>query len=102
MYGFDGLRLRTFPPKHASASAVPCFGGKSYPCMLGCVGIRAMTKPLVTAKQRAQRHAVGEARAAGRGLDRMPTVRLLLPDAHDTMLLADLDPADGAPARGLI
>lgn len=102
MYGFDGLRLRAFPPKHASASAVPRFGGKSYPCIIGCVGIRAMTQPLVTAEQRAQLLAVGAARAADRGIDPMPAVRLFTPDAHATWLLAALDPADGDTAWGLI
>jgi len=102
MYGFDGLRLRAFPPKHASASAVPRFGGKSYPCILGCVGIRAMTQPLVTAEQQAQLLAVGAARAAGRSIDPMPAVRLFTPDAHATWLLAALDPADGDTAWGLI
>jgi hypothetical protein len=102
MYGFDGLRLRDFPPKHASASAVPRFGGKSYPCILGCVGIRAMTQPLVTAEQRAQLLAVGACRADGRSIDPMPVLRLFTPDAHATWLLAALDPADGDTAWGLI
>ena len=61
-----------------------------------------MTQPLVTAEQRAQLLAVGEARAAGQSIDPMPTVRLFTPDAHATWLLAALDPADGDTAWGLI
>ena len=61
-----------------------------------------MTQPLVTAEQRAQLLAVGEARAAGRSIDPMPTVRLFTPDAHATWLLAALDPTDGDTAWGLI
>ena len=61
-----------------------------------------MTQPLVTAEQRTQLLAVGEARAAGRSIDPMPTVRLFTPDAHATWLLAALDPADGDTAYGLI
>jgi hypothetical protein len=102
MYGFDGLRFRAFPPKHAAVSAVPRFGGKAYPCIVEFVGIRAMTQPLVTAGQRAQLLAVGAARAAGQSIDPMPAVRLFTPDAHATWLLAALDPADGDTAWGLI
>ncbi|MBA0382045.1 DUF2958 domain-containing protein, partial [Stenotrophomonas maltophilia] len=51
-----------------------------------------MTQPLVTAEQRAQLLAVGAARAADRGIDPMPAVRLFTPDAHATWLLAALDP----------
>lgn len=61
-----------------------------------------MTRPLVTAEQRAQLLAVGEARAAGQGIDPLPIVRLFTPDAHATWLLAALDPADGDTAWGLI
>ena len=61
-----------------------------------------MTQPLVTAEQRAQLLAVGAARAADRGIDPMPAVRLFTPDAHATWLLAALDPADGDTAWGLI
>jgi len=61
-----------------------------------------MTTPLVTADQRAQLLAVGEARAAGRVIDPLPVVRLFTPDAHATWLLAALDPADGDTAWGLI
>jgi hypothetical protein len=102
MYGFDGLRLRTSARKHASASTLPRLGGKAHPCIVGFVGFPAMTKPLVTVEQRAQLLAVGEARAAGEGIDPLPVVRLFTPDAHATWLLAALDPADGDTAWGLI
>jgi hypothetical protein len=61
-----------------------------------------MTQPLITADERAQLLANGEARAAGRSIDPLPVVRLFTPDAHATWLLAALDPADGDTAWGLI
>lgn len=61
-----------------------------------------MTQPLVTAEERAQLLAIGEARAAGRRVDPLPVVRLFTPDGHATWLLAALDPADGDTAWGLI
>ena len=53
-----------------------------------------MTQPLLTADQRAQLLAHGEARATGRAIDPVPVVRLFTPDAHLIWLLAALDPAD--------
>ena len=41
-----------------------------------------MTQPLITAEQRAQLLAVGEARATGQSIDPMPVVRLFTPDAR--------------------
>jgi len=102
MYGFDGSRLRASARKHASASPVPRFDGKTYPCIVGFVGVPTMTQPLITAEHRAQLLAIGEARAAGQSIDPMPAVRLFTPDAHATWLLAALDPADGDTAWGLI
>jgi hypothetical protein len=102
MYGFDGLRLRAFARKHVSASTLSRLGGKACPCIVGFVSFRAMTQPLVTTKQRAQLLAVGAARAAGKGIDPLPAVRLFTPDAHATWLLAALDPVDGDTAWGLI
>lgn len=61
-----------------------------------------MTQSLITAEQRVQLLAVGEARAAGQGIDPLPVVRLFTPDAHATWLLAALDPTDGDTAWGLI
>ncbi|MGB4226591.1 MAG: DUF2958 domain-containing protein [Candidatus Dechloromonas phosphoritropha] len=61
-----------------------------------------MTQPLITADERAQLLANGEAHAAGRSIDPLPVVRLFTPDAHATWLLAALDPADGDTAWGLI
>ncbi len=61
-----------------------------------------MIHPPITAEQRAQLLAVGEARAAGQTIDPMPAVRLFTPDAHAIWLLASLDPADGDTAWGLI
>lgn len=61
-----------------------------------------MTQPLVTAEERVQMLAIGEARAAGRSVDPLPVVRLFTPDAHATWLLAALDPTDGDTAWGLI
>ncbi|UAY75356.1 DUF2958 domain-containing protein [Pseudoxanthomonas sp. X-1] len=61
-----------------------------------------MTQSLITAEQRVQLLAVGEARAAGQGIDPVPVVRLFTPDAHATWLLAALDPTDGDTAWGLI
>lgn len=61
-----------------------------------------MIQPLITADERAQLLANGEARAAGRSIDPLPVVRLFTPDAHATWLLAALDPADGDSAWGLI
>src|SRR2546427_6394069 len=92
MYGFDGLRLRAFARKHASASTLPRLGGKACPCIGGFVRFPAMTQPLVTTEQRAQLLAVGAARTAGQGIDPLPVVRLFTPDAHATWLLAALDP----------
>ncbi len=61
-----------------------------------------MTQALVTAEERAQLLANGQARAAGQDTDPLPIVRLFTPDAHVTWLLASLDPADGDTAYGLI
>lgn len=61
-----------------------------------------MTQLPITAEQRAQLLANGEARAAGQTIDPLPVVRLFTPDAHVTWLLAALDPADGDTAWGLI
>ena len=61
-----------------------------------------MIQPLITADQRAQLLANGEARAAGQRIDPLPVVRLFTPDAHAIWLLAALDPADGDTAWGLI
>lgn len=61
-----------------------------------------MNQPLVTAEERVQMLAIGEARAAGRSLDPLPVVRLFTPDAHATWLLAALDPTDSDTAWGLI
>ncbi|RQQ44218.1 DUF2958 domain-containing protein [Burkholderia stagnalis] len=61
-----------------------------------------MIQPLITADQRAQLLANGEARAAGRSIEPLPVVRLFTPDAHATWLLAALDPTDGDTAWGLI
>ncbi|MDN7439380.1 DUF2958 domain-containing protein [Burkholderia cepacia] len=102
MYGFDGLRLRAFARKHASASTLSRLGGKAHPHIVGFVEFPAMTQPLVTVEQRAQLLANGEARAAGQGIDPLPVVRLFTPDAHATWLLGALDPADGDTAWGLI
>lgn len=66
------------------------------------MGIAIVTQPLVTAEQRAQLLAVGEARAAGQSVDPLPVVRLFTPDAHAIWLLAALDPTDGDTAWGLI
>ncbi len=102
MYGFDSLRLHASTQKHTSASTLPRLGGQACLCIVGFVGFPAMTTPLITADQRAQLLAVGEARAAGRSIDPLPVVRLFTPDAHATWLLAALDPADGDTAWGLI
>ena len=61
-----------------------------------------MTQPLVTTEQRAQLLAVGACRPDGPGLDPMPVVRQLTPEAHPTWRQAALDPADGDTAWGLI
>ncbi|MDO3526399.1 DUF2958 domain-containing protein [Ralstonia pseudosolanacearum] len=61
-----------------------------------------MTQLPITAEQRAQLLANGEARAAVQAIDPLPVVRLFTPDAHVTWLLAALDPADGDTAWGLI
>ena len=61
-----------------------------------------MTQPLLTADQRAQLLANGQARASDRNLDPLPVVRLFALDAHTTWLLASLDSADGDTAYGLI
>lgn len=61
-----------------------------------------MTQPLLTADQRAQLLAHGQARAAGQNRDPLPVVRLFALDAHATWLLASLDSADGDTAYGLI
>jgi len=60
-----------------------------------------MIQPLITAEQRVQLLANGQAYAAGHGGDPLPVVRLFTPDAHATWLLAALDPADGDTAYGL-
>ena len=60
-----------------------------------------MNRPLITAEQRAQLLANGQAYAAGHANDPLPVVRLFTPDAHATWLLAALDPADGDTAYGL-
>jgi hypothetical protein len=60
-----------------------------------------MIQSLVTAEQRAQLLANGQAYAAGDTGDLLPVVRLFTPDAHATWLLAALDPADGDTAYGL-
>lgn len=57
--------------------------------------------PLITDDERTRLLANGEARAAGRGIDPLPVVKLFTPDAHATWLLAALDPADGNTAWGL-
>jgi len=102
MHGFDGLRLRAYARKHASASTLPRLGGKACPCNFGFVGFLAMIQPLVTTEQRARLLAIGAARTAGQSIDPLPVVRLFTPDAHATWLLAALDPADGDTAWGLI
>lgn len=61
-----------------------------------------MIQPLITADERAQLLANGEARSAGQIIDPLPVVRLFTPDAHATWLAAALDPADGDTAWGLI
>nr|WP_250555945.1 DUF2958 domain-containing protein [Pseudomonas aeruginosa] len=71
-------------------------------CIVGFVGVPAVTQPLITAEQRAQLLAVGAARAAGQRINPLPAVRLFTPDAHVIWLLAALDPADGDTAWGLI
>jgi hypothetical protein len=101
-YGFDGLRIRAYPRKHSSGSVFLCFCGKAVSCILGFAGFLTMIQPLITADERAQLLANGEARAAGRSIDPLPVVRLFTPDAHATWLLAALDPADGDSAWGLI
>jgi len=60
-----------------------------------------MIQPLITAEQRAQLLANGQAYAVGHAGDPLPVVRLFTPDAHATWLLAVLDPADGDTAYGL-
>src|SRR3546814_16030713 len=102
MFGFGSLRLRASARKHASASTLPRLGGKAASCILGFVGIPAMNPPLITAAQRVQLLAVGEARAAGQSIDPLPAVPLFTPDAHVPWLLAALAPADGDTAWGLI
>src|SRR3546814_6710215 len=69
MFGFGSLRFRASARKHASASTLPRLGGKAASCILGFVGIPAMNPPLITAEQRVQLLAVGEARAAGQSID---------------------------------
>ena len=61
-----------------------------------------MTQLLVTAEQRTQLLAVGEARAASQDIDPLPVVRLFTPDAHAIWLLASLDPADDDTATGIM
>ncbi len=58
--------------------------------------------PLITEDDRARLLAHGQARTAGEAIDPVPVVRLFMPDAHVTWLLAALDPADGDTAWGLI
>ncbi|KWR88151.1 DUF2958 domain-containing protein [Cupriavidus sp. IDO] len=60
-----------------------------------------MNPTLITAEQRAQLLANGQAYVAGYAGDPLPVVRLFTPDAHATWLLAALDPADGDTAYGL-
>ncbi|MDO9068055.1 MAG: DUF2958 domain-containing protein [Deltaproteobacteria bacterium] len=102
LYGFDGLRICAYPRKHTSGSVFLRFRAKAVSCILGFVGFLTMTQPLITADERAQLLANGEAHAAGRSIDPLPVVRLFTPDAHATWLLAALDPADGDTAWGLI
>lgn len=101
-YGFDGLRFRAFARECKSGSAVLRFGEKAHPCIVGFVGFLTMTQLPITAEQRAQLLANGEARAAVQAIDPLPVLRLFTPDAHVTWLLAALDPADGDTAWGLI
>lgn len=61
-----------------------------------------MIQSLVTAEDRTQLLANGQARVAGHDTDPLPVVRLFTPDAHATWLLASLDPADGDTVYGLI
>lgn len=61
-----------------------------------------MPQPLITASERAQLLAHGNARATGEAIDPLPVVRLFTPDAHVTWLLVALDPVDGDTAWGLI
>nr|WP_302056571.1 DUF2958 domain-containing protein [Burkholderia multivorans] len=96
------MRLRACARRHTSGSTLPRLGGKAYSCIVGFVGFPTVSQPLVTAEQRARLLAVGEARAAGQGIDPLPVVRLFTPDAHAIWLLAALDPADGDTAWGLI
>ena len=102
MYGFDSLRVRSYPRKHTSGSVLLRFRGKAVSCILCFSGFLTMIQPLITADEQAQLLANGEARAVGRNIDPLPVVRLFTPDAHATWLLASLDPADGDTAWGLI
>jgi len=61
-----------------------------------------MIQSLVTAEDRTQLLANGQARVAGHDTDPSPVVRLFTPDAHATWLLASLDPADNDTVYGLI
>lgn len=61
-----------------------------------------MIQSLVTAEDRTQLLANGQARVAGLTIDPLPVVRLFTPDAHATWLLAALDPVDSDTAHGLI
>nr|BAH90055.1 hypothetical protein [uncultured bacterium]BAH90317.1 putative lipoprotein [uncultured bacterium]BAH90487.1 putative lipoprotein [uncultured bacterium] len=96
------MRIRACARKHGDSSAVLRFGTKANPWIVGSVGRLPMTLPLVTADERVQLLAHGEAIAAGQRLDPLPVVRLFTPDAHATWLLVSLDPADGDTAYGLI
>ena len=58
-------------------------------------------KTLITAEQRIQLIANGQARADGQELDPEPVVRLFTPDAHATWLLTELDSEDGDTTFGL-
>lgn len=62
---------------------------------------KVATMTLITAEQRAQLLANGQARAEGRDIDPPPVVKLFTPDAHATWLLTELDPADADTAYGL-
>jgi len=96
------LRIRAYPRKHSSGSVLLRFRGKAVSCILGFTGFLTMIQPLISADERAQLLANGEARAVGWNIDPLPVVRLFTPDAHATWLLAALDPADGDTAWGVI
>lgn len=60
-----------------------------------------MTLSLITEMEREQLLANGRARAVDQAVDPLPVVRLFMPDAHATWLLASLDPSDENTAYGL-